>query len=649
MATEKLIAYGALSTALTAADDARLDALSGAATATVAAAGANDAAILATSAAGITPVADLTSVPVSSGLYRTLDTGYVYERPAGGGDPVRRPALEAAAKAAVEAAQAAASGAVDRLDGQAESFITLADFPRLAGETDDAPRIQRMLTQAATLGLSARGVAGNYQMASRISVPAATLAYSIDLSGMTMDFAQVTDYNGGPMVQVYNPPRGSVLRLGSIGDSAVPMPSADIVKRLAPPPSDSSWGALAGKKLGPHWRSDSDHAVQIYGGISFSLHVDVYASRAMGVVLEGCSDVWATGTTGRTLADGTHMYGLCSRIRWSMTAIDCGDDAFPVVSKNTDSGLTNHIYYINCMAIRCGRGFVTGGGEYIFRTNCTALDCMDQGFLEYADVGVPDVMAIVRHIRNTNCYAVSNGQRNPDALTHGENSSSGFHVSYTTGGEEQDIIYDNCHAFNNYGCGIKTDGNGITVRGFMSYGNRMSDSIRGSSTTIDGGEWEQMDIREGNVRLLNAPRFRKNGRTLSYALGITGDGKLGVQLIGVDFGTEWTAPVASDGMLVGALVRNCIGLNIGILPPAGSAAIANTPALPGSGAGWLKNTTAFDVQVLVQGGEVAGMNIRTPQGAVLDMGNVRTFRLPRGWEVQPYWTVQPSAWFWAID
>lgn len=107
MATEKLIAYGALQTALTAADDARLDALSGAATAAVAASGANDAAILATTAAGITTAPDLASIPPTPGLYRALDTGYVYERPAGGGAPQRREVLEAAPKAEVQAVRSA--------------------------------------------------------------------------------------------------------------------------------------------------------------------------------------------------------------------------------------------------------------------------------------------------------------------------------------------------------------------------------------------------------------------------------------------------------------------------------------------------------------------------------------------------------------
>lgn len=60
-------------------------------------------AALAVSAAGITPVANVAAVGETPGLYRAMDTGRVYERPEGGGDPVPRADLEAAPVQQVEA------------------------------------------------------------------------------------------------------------------------------------------------------------------------------------------------------------------------------------------------------------------------------------------------------------------------------------------------------------------------------------------------------------------------------------------------------------------------------------------------------------------------------------------------------------------
>ncbi|WP_162625623.1 hypothetical protein [Mycolicibacterium llatzerense] len=103
---------------------------------------------------------------------------------------------------------------------------------------------------------------------------------------------------------------------------------------------------------------------------SHFIATDVYINGAacMGVYMAGAANFTLTGLyVYNTFADGIHTTGASTNGRIIACTCDTtGDDAFPVISYDADSGPCSNIVNIGCRSINSSsRGFVVGGGQYI--------------------------------------------------------------------------------------------------------------------------------------------------------------------------------------------------------------------------------------------------------------------------------------------
>lgn len=591
------------------------------------------AGALAVSAAGITPVSDLAGIGAGAGLYRTMDNGQVWERPQGGGAPVRRPELEAAS-AATTAVTAIALGAAD---------------------------VQKAMLRALDVGAGEIPAGADWTLTQRLV---------IDCQGRRFNFVNkgrlhfdVKDANGGAIIQIINPAPGSNIDLGYWDHVGIPMPSYLIMRgeehlaqtdagKASAPPIPAEYGpAFARNDTDPsgtprlHWRTHSDHGAEIVNAVGCTITVNLGAARAMGVVFNGGHDNHVYGFISNTLADGTHMHNGAYNIHWHGVHIkNAGDDAFPVVPKmdpdHPEAAPVHSIHYWGCMAEGgYGRGFVQAGAHHIYWHACSARDTFKEGFLVLNDFayhsGVPEDNFA------EDCTAIGSGLR--DTSQQGDARPAGFRVGYAQGKGETRVKWTRCTAVGNSGSGFWAGGVKVDLVDCASNGNGNEDMFYSTDLTIRGGQYQQSVINTAYYRILDLPQWRKPGSNAPYALKIVQDNPGRIE---ADFGSEWGMyPLATTGALTQVDLRGSIGVGNRMLPDQDY--YGTTPALPGSDAAYITNNTPFDVMVLIQGGDVLGINLKSPDGIEVGIGPQRMVTLPRGWSINPFWNAAPQKWFWA--
>lgn len=483
----------------------------------------------------------------------------------------------------------------------------------------------------------------------------------IDCQGRRFNFVNrgrlhfdVRDANGGAMIQVINPAPGSEIDLGYWDHVGIPMPSYLIMRgeeHLAATPEEIASTPPVPAEYGPafvredqsarlHWRTHSDHGVEIVNAVGCTITVNLGSARAMGVIFNGGHDNHVYGSISNTLADGTHQHNGSYNIHWhGVRVTNAGDDAFPVVPK-PDEPLPHNIYYWGCQAQGgFGRGFIQAGGVRVFWDACFARDTLKEGFLviedAYYQTGTPSQNYA------TDCTAERCGQR--DTSQTGEQQPGGFRVGYQRNLGETEIHWTRCRSIDNRGSGFWTAGKGVKLTDCQSVGNGVEDVFYSTDLTIQGGEFQQSKIDTAYFRVFALPRWRKRGSSTGYALKIVGDNPGRIE---ADFGSEWGMyPLATAGALTQVDLRGSIGVGHRMLPNRDYYGI--TPALPESGAGFITNNTPFDVLVLIQGGDVLGINLKSPDGIEVAVGSQRMVMLPRGWAINSYWTAAtPEKWFW---
>lgn len=273
-------------------------------------------AALAVSAAGITPVANLAAVPAEPGLYRTMDTGQVYERVSGVADPQRREHLEAAPRVSIPqlVVTPEAYGAVG--DGVADDSLALSRACRALQARGYG---QLLLSQTYRIG---RGNPGNHRVG------------ALELLGG--DRYEVAFVGGAELLMDnLNPDTGNGDQLGGIY-FAGPMNSITIrnprVRWKTRPTSRSQGDGIMGRG----YPGDDGPTIKR----CVIEHPDVDGPPQAHIILMGISDPHVIAPqVRRGRADGVH-FNACRRpiVTGGVRAEDIGDDALALVTYHGPTG-----------------------------------------------------------------------------------------------------------------------------------------------------------------------------------------------------------------------------------------------------------------------------------------------------------------------
>jgi hypothetical protein len=198
------------------------------------------------------------------------------------------------------------------------------------------------------------------------------------------------------------------------------------------------------------------------GGAGFFIQGSQYGVVSRCQVIRTKADAFHTASAfGDRAATDVSFYAC--------TAIECGDDHFPVVSYKVDGVPVRRITFDQCVSLGGdARAFVVAGGEDITYTSCTARNPALAGMAVVTDGTSGGLWGNTR-ITFDNCTTLNGGSANPT------NTYGAMHVFALPNADANLITFRNCHVVGSRNEGLHAYGSaGGTIRGLTVEGGNIA-------------------------------------------------------------------------------------------------------------------------------------------------------------------------------